>query len=266
MKSVPVWSPAVAALIVMVSQSPALAGRLAGVRSLNDKPHGYAITREIARAGRYSQRFEVRAGDCAAEGGWSDCRNDRERSEIRLVERWPYGANRWFGYSVYLPADFQTSQEVRTTVGQIHQRGGPSGKALGLPSFPPLMQMEMRGDSFYMGVHLLSGDAGSVKNSVSELPVAKISQMRGRWTDIQIHFDTSGKRQLLEVFANGEKKGEIRDWINFRPKDYYFKYGIYRSFVSRHGAAMPTQILYIDEVKTGSSRRAVSVDEKAPVD
>lgn len=255
-----------AAFFVIACQDPAIAGRLDGARSLNYKPYGYAITKEIVRAGRYAQRFEVRAGDCAAEGGWSDCSNDRERSEIRLKQRWRYGANRWIGFSVYLPADFTTSQKVRTTVGQIHQRGGPSGTASGLPSFPPLMQLEMRGDSYYMGVHILTGKSGSVRDSVREFPLAAISRMRGRWTDVQIHFDTSGKRQLLEVFVDGQKKGELKDWINFRPKDYYFKYGIYRSFVSRHGKAMPTQILYVDEVRMGASRRAVAADGNSPVD
>ena len=44
--------------------------------------------------------------------------------------------------------------------------------------------------------------------------------------------------------------------INFIPKETYFKYGIYRSFVSRykniHGK-MPTQIVFYDEVRRGRS-------------
>ena len=36
------------------------------------------------RHGEKSIRFEVRAGDCGKDetGGWSDCKNDRERHEL----------------------------------------------------------------------------------------------------------------------------------------------------------------------------------------
>ena len=73
----------IAALLVFHLPAGAMAlGRLDGNRSLNDKKHGYAISSDVARAGKKSQRFEVRAGDCGEEIGWSDCANDRERSEI----------------------------------------------------------------------------------------------------------------------------------------------------------------------------------------
>ena len=48
----------------------------------------------------------------------------------------------------------------------------------------------------------------------------------------------------------------LKSPINFKPKSTYFKYGIYRSFVSRykglHGE-IPTQIVYYDEVRRGTS-------------
>ena len=65
---------------------------------------------------------------------------------------------------------------------------------------------------------------------------------------------------------NGGKKAELADWIVFRPKEYYVKYGIYRSFVSRHGGPMPVQILYFDEVKMGRSRADAEVDPANPID
>lgn len=242
------------------------AGRLAGRRSLNTKPHGYQIVSDVVRAGRAAQRFEVRAGDCGADSGWSDCKNDRERSEFVPRQSWRYGTNQWIGFSVYLPKDFQTSKRVRTTVGQIHQRGGPTGKAGGLPSFPPMMQMEMQYDLYYLGVHILSGPASNVRDDVRKFPLARVSDMRGRWTDIIIHFDTSGGRERLEVFVDGSQKASLEKWITFRPREYYFKYGIYRSFVSRNGGPMPTQILYVDEVKMGRSRAGVTADTAHPVD
>ena len=259
----------IAAMLVFHLPAGAMAlGRLDGNRSLNDKKHGYAISSDVARAGKKSQRFEVRAGDCGEDPGWSDCANNRERSEISIKKTWGYGKDVWIGFSVFLPPDFKTSPRVRTTVGQIHQMGGnrPTGKAEGLKSFPPMMQMEMIGDKYYMGVHILKGPKENVKDVTKDFDLISVSQMRGRWTDIAIHFDTSKGNELLEVFVNGKLKGSIRDWINFRPEEYFLKYGIYRSFVSKHGGPMPTQILYIDEVKMGNSFEKVSPDEKRPVD
>jgi hypothetical protein len=58
------------------------------VRSLPDgaKKHGYRLVSTPAHPARYgtkSERFEVRPGDCSRRlGGWDDCKNDRERSEL----------------------------------------------------------------------------------------------------------------------------------------------------------------------------------------
>jgi hypothetical protein len=256
------------ALIASSLATVATADRLDGFRSLSDTEYGYTISTDIARLGRVSQRFEVRAGDCGEGPGWSDCDNDRERSEFVPNDMWPYGKDIWIGYSIFLPSDFESSGRVKTTVGQIHQSGGnrPTGEAGGLPSFPPMMQMEIRGNQYYMGVHILTGPADNVKDVTRDFNLIKVSEMRGKWTDIAIHFDTSKRNEFLEVFVNGEEKASITDWINFIPEKYYFKYGIYRSFVSRHGGPMPTQILYIDEVKIGSTREGVSPNANRPVD
>lgn len=251
---------------LIISASTASANRLQGKRSLSTTKYGYAIVRNIARAGKRAQRFEVRAGDCGWDKGWSDCDSDRERSEISIKKRWRYGVNKWIGFSVYLPANFTTSNKVNTTVGQIHTSGGPVGIAGGHKSLPPLMQMEMKGNDYRLCVHMLSGSSTNVNDKCRYIPLAKISKMRGRWTDIMIHFDTSKGTELLEVFLNGNKKATISGWITFRPKEYYFKYGIYRSFVSRHRGPMPTQILYIDEVRMGKSAAKVQVNKARPVD
>ena len=243
-------------------------GRLQGERSLNDTAYGYSIVSNLVRAGAQAQRFEVRAGDCADDpwSSWSDCENNRERSEISLNRRWAYGADMWIGFSVYLPESFETSSRVKTTVGQIHQKGAATGTAGGLPSRPPLMQLEMRGNRYFLRVHLLSGDADNVRNDVVDFTLVDIRDMRGRWTDIAINFNTAEGEELLEVYVNGERKARHTNWITFEPESYYFKYGIYRSFVTRHGGPMPTQILFIDEVRMGASLESVMVSEAQPVD
>lgn len=244
----------------------ASAGRLSGERSLNSKPHGLTIVDNPVRAGKQAQRFEVRPGDCGRDSGWDDCATDRERSEFTIGKSFTYGTDQWIGFSVWLPPDFRASTKVNASVGQIHQRGGPGGRAGGFASFPPLLQLDMRGDRYKATVHVLSGSADNVRDDVREFTLAPIKAMRGKWTDVVVHFDTAGGADLLEIFINGKRQAKIARFIGFQPKNYYVKYGIYRTFVSRHGGPMPTQVVVIDEVKMGNSLAAVSVDPARPVD
>ena len=50
------------------------------------KQHSYEYVKEksAARAGSFYQRFELREGDCfpSPDGGWNDCKSDRERFEF----------------------------------------------------------------------------------------------------------------------------------------------------------------------------------------
>ena len=55
------------------------------------KQHSYRYIEEKskARAGSFYQRFELREGDCfpPPEGGWNDCKTDRERFEFSSSPR-----------------------------------------------------------------------------------------------------------------------------------------------------------------------------------
>ncbi len=236
-------------------------GRLETRRSLSDSPHGYQLVASPVRAGEVSQRFEVRPGDCAGE----DCVTNRERSEVTVRQVINPGTSRWVAYSLYLPSDFYSSPRVNTTIGQIHQRGGPTGTAGGFASFPPLLQISARGNRVDACVHILTGPDNDVRDVCQDFPLSTVSAMRGRWTDFVIHLDARGEG-FLEIYMNGQRKAQLSGFIRFVPENYYVKYGIYRSFVSRHGGPMPTQIAYYDEVRIGADRASVTVSTENPVD
>jgi len=241
-------------------------GRLSGFRSLSTSSYGYMIVNDIVRAGKEAQRFEVRPGDCGEDQAWSDCNNNRERSEISLDNHFFPGDNQWIAFSVFIPDNFKTSNSVSTTIGQIHQIGGPSGIAGSLPSFPPLIQLEAKGNNYRACIHILSGSDNNVVDECKYYNLSAISDMQGQWTDIQIHFDTSNNKSLIEVYLNNERKALLREFVNFWPKSYYIKYGIYRSFVSQHTGPMPTQVVWIDEVKMGKNQELVAINKATPVD
>ena len=217
------------------------------------------------RAGNVAQRFEVRPGDCGKSDDWDDCKNNRERSEVTVRQKIQPGTAYWIGYSIYLPENFFSSLRVKTSIGQIHQRGGPSGSAGGLPSFPPLLQIDAKGDQLNACLHILTGPLNNVRDICRILPLTTVSAMRGKWTDVLIYLNARDEG-FLEIYLDGEIKAQSSNFIRFRPQEYYLKYGLYRSFVSRHGASMPTQVAIFDEVRLGKDRASVEVSTDHPVD
>ena len=88
--------------------------------------------------------------------------------------------------------------------------------------------------------------------------------MQGKWTDVQFEIDTSSRTGKLKVWVNGQVKADIASpVVTWDPDYFYFKYGIYRSFVSRHGAPMPTHIAYFDEVRIAN--RVSQIDLRCPI-
>ncbi|MFL4469985.1 heparin lyase I family protein [Tateyamaria armeniaca] len=253
-----------ATLCAFVLPTLAEAQRLPVERSMkqNTTQHGFVKVKDLTRLGKRAQRFEVRAGDCGWDDGWSDCDNDRERWELYVKKDWRHGTDQWMAFSIYLPADFKTSARVRTTVGQVKMKGGPTGMAGGFPSEPGVFQMEMLGDRYFLRVHVLSGPFDNVRNDIKDYNLASIRELRGKWTDFVVRVNTRSAPGTIEVFKNGARVAAHNFNQNYAPKAYYFKYGIYRSFVSNHRGPMPTQVVYFDEVRMGRSYDKVAVERQ----
>jgi hypothetical protein len=273
-----------ACLALVLTAPLAEAQKLSGQKTLTKTSYGVTSVTDPVRAGRKAQRFEVRAGDCAGE----DCNSDRERALYTIKKAWHYGTPQWIGFSIYLPSDFQSSARVETTFAILHQRGGPTNRAEGFVGDPPVAQLVAKGEKLTLVVHFLTGDATNVRDEVKVLALSDLGAMRGRWTDILLNFDTSGGHQLLEAYLNGKRKvalpdllamgidatnlpvyqreAAIANFVSHHPKEYYFQYGLYRAFVSRHGGPMPTQVAFFDEMRMGRAIENTLVNEAMPVD
>jgi hypothetical protein len=231
-----------------------------GRKSLNHFSHGWSLSSDIVLKGRFSERFEVRPGDCGTDGRWDDCKMDRERSEI-FVENPKIipGETKFISWNVYIPEDFLDSQKVRTTLGQIHSRGGPTGFAAGLPSKPPLLQFDVFKGKYQMCWHRLSGKDGNIKDECRWFDLKNLEIMKGRWTEVIIELNTDIKKGYAKIWIDQELKVDIQEPVaTYRPQFFYLKYGIYRSFVSRHGGPMPRQVAYFDEIRIGNRLDHVS--------
>ncbi len=224
-------------------------------RSLPDgfRTHGYRVVSKAdghpVRAGARSLRFEVRAGDCGRDPrrfGWDDCARDRERHElIQRGERQRHGQTFWYGWSVFVPADWPNVFPTKVAIGQFHQRGDH------------VVWMFQNADG---GLHVDNQVPG---HTVARSPLITAGAFRGRWHDIAVHARWSrGSDGFFRVFVN-DKPAYDHAGPTMTADEVYFKFGIYRSFVGRWRAAtgkrdLPTQVLYLDEIRRGPTRASVT--------
>lgn len=212
-------------------------------RSLNNTPHGFQIiadptgTPPCARI----ERFEVRAGDCATNGLWSDCRTNRERSELSEFDSRSFdGDEAWYGFSVYLPDDWPDVWPTKTVIAQWHQQR----------QHVVWMLLHQRGSL------VLDNQSGGTSSERIELMPA--DQLRGRWWRIEMHAKWStGKDGQIRLYVNGEQMAERRG-PNMTATKVYFKYGVYRSFISRYGHPVPTQTAYFADVRKAKNREGLA--------
>ena len=232
----------------------------------NDHNFKYIEDKSKARAGKYFQRFELRDGDCFKDDGvdgWNDCENNRERVEFSTRPEQRPKKNQCYGYSLMLSKDFIDTHPTNTSLGQVHQKGGPTGTAGGLVSFPPLIQIDARQGYLFFNWHELSGSATNVIDESRYHRLKPLKDMKEVWTDISFCLDFKNKR--MDAWVDGIKEVEIlKSPIFFKPKSIYFKHGIYRSFISRYklrnNGKMPTQIVFYDEVRRGNSIKKVDIN------
>ena len=207
----------------------------------NFKSYGYQVVSKAdghpVRAGEDSIRFEVRPGDCSWTSGWSDCAKDRERHEVMSTGSWGSG-EKWYHWSIYLPPDYPVIYPVKVALGQFHQKG----------SHPVWM--------FQNGSGGYSIDNQTIGSTLSKTQVLTDEEMRGKWSDILVHARWTSERDgFFHVYVNGEPQPR-HSWSGPTKKpgrQVYFKFGIYRSFMSRRPGDEPTQIVYYDEVNRAST-------------
>ena len=227
----------------------------------NEHNYSYISDKDFARRGSFYQRFELKDGDCFWDEYWNDCDNNRERIELSSRPRQKPEDIQCFAYSIMLDKAFIDTYPTGTSLGQIHQMGGPSGTAEKLPSFPPIVQINAERGRLRFKWHELSGSASNVIDITKDYDLISLDGMKDKWTDIS--FCLNYKDRRMDVWINGIKKHEIlKSPISFIPEFTYFKYGIYRSFISKYKQykkmlgrddTLPTQVVFYDEVRRGNS-------------
>ena len=222
-------------------------------RSLNHKSYGYQIVDDHTGSAPSEsiERFEVRDGDCSSNSDWSDCRTDRERSELTQGGRGhaTSSGEYWYGWSIYIPEnEFQSIYPAKSIHGQFHTSGGGAKK--------PAWTFQISQNEY-----ILKDEINGYHHSL-----AWLEDMVGKWTQIEIHVKWSSRDNgFMRVYVNGKQIDlDHENMATHRGPGIYFKYGIYRSYLSRYKYqddaiydTVPTQVIYFDNVKQSRTREGI---------
>lgn len=216
----------------------------------------YAYSRAKFPDGRRAERFELRSGDCPR--ATDDCNTDRER--VEFSEKKPgirLGKEMWVAWSVYLPRDFPRVRApngwIATMLGQFHQKGN---------SGPELM-FHLTDSEYILHLadpHHLTNDPMNPHKELAWKPIYRRSQMIGKWTRIMVNANWSRESDgFIRVWINGKQVFKYSGpTTNDGRNPIYFKYGLYRSFVSVYGnKTPPTLVAYYRDVVKGRTRDEV---------
>jgi len=197
------------------------------------------------RAGEKSIRFEVRPGDCGYNEDWNDCDNDRERHE--LTGKRMTGGEWWYSWSIYLPKDFINVHPTKLCLGQFHQEKGHVVWMFQNQSFS-------EGGGYWVDDQV-PGYTRKLNKILSQ------DEMSEKWNDILVNAKWSKKDDgFFKVWLNGKQVYSFAGPTKTKAK-VYFKFGIYRSFLSKwiyssknkkKEKGVPAQVVYYDEVRAAA--------------
>jgi hypothetical protein len=214
----------------------------------------FAANGEPVRAGGHSVRFELDRRDGPVNNG--------SRAEIGAedpVE--PRGAERWYGFSTYLPPNMSpharewTFDSAPEIIAQWHQVGGDCTTSVGCS--PPLSLITEKGQ-YKISQNWQKNAGVSGKWDFSSISIGPYET--GRWTDWVFHviWSTDPNKGRLEILKDGnpvtgyEAKDSPRRTDDFGDgkSGNYMVLGIYKWFWSQNKPTDATnRVLYVDELR-----------------
>ncbi len=227
-------------------------------RSLNNTSWGYQLVSDpvVSDNTELVERFEVRAGDCGFQPNWNDCDTDRERSELsQRTHRQNEGDTYWYAWEIYFPEDYPSVYPAKTALGQFHQVNGK-------PVFMFQNQthsVKGKNKAESGGYHL---DWHAKGKTNAFWPLINEKDLRGQWHRIEVQAKwTKQSDGYFNVWVDGKQKVTFKGQT-MEKDQVYFKYGVYRSYISRYKEAhgeekLPIQVVYYRNVMRGESREAI---------
>lgn len=200
--------------------------------------------------GTQGERFILKPGDCPRDTG--DCRSDRERIEFfEKGNAQPVGSEVWLAWSVMPAPETPLNLNTSLILGQFHQRGD---------SGPPLLFQVLDGryGLKMTDPYRLDNDPMNPIPDFRNVEFLSLGSMRGRWTRVMVNAKWSRNADgFIRVWINGKSAWNYSGPTVNANDPIYFKYGAYRSFVSKCGGPCPELTVYYSNVRRGQSRTDV---------
>lgn len=204
------------------------------------------ISREVTpRKGNGVARFEFAKTDV-------ELYNKYVRAEIRQPSQ--VEAERWYGFSNYLPADFVTDP-LAEKIAQWHE----------VPDFDkgenwrsPPISFGIENGRYYVQI-LWAAAAVNTNRTVDGNRKVDLGPVdKGKWNDWVFHIKFSYKTDgILEIYKNKTKVFSLYGPNSFNDRTYpYFKIGIYKWGWNGWASYSPEskRVLYYDEVRIGNAK------------
>jgi len=213
-------------------------------RSLNNTSYGYQVIGDPTGTAplKEVEVFEVRPGDSGKDQYYDDSKNDRERSELSEVTKDQFPGNEfWYGFYLFFPENYPNVYPAKVSLGQFHQK-----------DTNPAWMFENE-DGGYWLFEQIKGKIGHKYKLLDDI------DLRGKWHKIEMHIKWSKKKDgFFDLWVDQEQKVQYAGQT-MSGRRVYFKYGIYRSYISRYikkfgTKSIPPQIVYYCCIKRGNSR------------
>ena len=140
---------------------------------------------------------------------------------------------------------------MNVKVGQFHQLGGNG----------PRLLFELNDSDLVVKLQNPFQKNSDPMRPVGDFKTAQLTSRRnvsGRWVRIVVHAKWSlGADGFVNVWVDGKKKFSYSGQTTHSSGNVYFRYGLYRSFVSRCGGPCPTLVAYYKDVVRGQSLSSV---------
>lgn len=208
--------------------------------------HGCVVVDEAdghpVRGGSRALRFEVRDGDCNANPGFDDCANDRSRHELTEVgSSVGNGEEVWYAWSLFFTEYPVVAGDAIVFLGQFNTDAAA--------------RFYIEDMATGLGYRYNDRDYAILEREV----VVARDQVSRRWIDVLVHATWSaGDQGRLVLYVDGTQAAVLEGPNMDGASTVTFDLGIYNAFVSQCGCdAMPTQVVYVDEIRRGPSRAAV---------
>ncbi|WP_424942288.1 polysaccharide lyase [Aliiroseovarius crassostreae] len=209
------------------------------------------------RSGDTALAFQVKDGQCKGNRSYNDCKGSRERSEIVDRSKIRTGKEYWYAFSLFIPKSTPSIDPATTILAQFQDTKGSGEITLGFNLFKEGLELSQDNPNTQQ-----VDDMDPPKPMVIKI-VTPPSRLRGRWIDLKVQAIWSVQQDgMIRVWVDGRKVHDHRGRNLNRNVAPSFKFGVYRSGLHKLrsiGRKVPTQLVYFDHIRRGTTEAEVSL-------